>query len=84
MARSTIGTLIEIMGDKEWDILTLSTEYNKRRKWGLSPKMLSQKLVSNKEFEVVGNTKVHIGSQETKKSGYRLYAVKPQYLEGGL
>ena len=82
MARSTIGTLIEIMGKKEWDIISLSTEFNKRKKWGLSTKALAQKLVSNKQFQVVGNTHVHVASRDSKKNGYRLYSVKPQYLEG--
>ena len=81
MARSMIGTLIEIMGDKTWDIHSLTFEYNNRKKWGVSTRMLAQKLVSNKEFQVVGETHVQLASRNSKKNGYRLYAVKPQYLE---
>ena len=81
MPRGYVKTLIEIMGTETWDVHTLRLEFNKREKWGLSTRALSQKLAGNKQFEVVGKTSITTGFRKAPKGGYRLYAVKPQYLE---
>lgn len=81
MPASTVKVLIDIMGEEVWDIHTLALEFNKRSKYGYSTRALAQKIVGNKQFEVVGTTAITTGFRKTPKKGYRLYAVKPQYLE---
>ena len=79
--RKNVTVLIDIMGSKTWDIVSLTEAFNKISKWGLSTMEIAQKMRFNKEFQVVGVTSVSVASINTQKKGYKLYAVKPQYLE---
>lgn len=81
MPRCKISLLIEIMGTKEWDIISLRNEYNSRCKNGATSHELANKMRRNPQFEVVGSCKVTTGYRNTPRADYRLYAVKPQFYE---
>ena len=72
--------LLRVMGDEVWDVQSLQSAFNENWKYGASTNELVNKMRSMAEIEVVGTTSVCVSwIRGSPKSGYKLWAVKPEY-----
>lgn len=72
--------LLRVMGDEVWDVQSLQSAFNENWRNGASSNELVNKMRAMKEIEVVGTTAIIQGwIRHSKKTGYKLWAVKPEY-----